>query len=278
MTLRLLQWVAAGVGALLLLALLTVYSIPPAELMGVVVRLAARQGLSLTYGSVARSFPLGIKAERLILSEKSPLLAFDTFSCRVLIFPLFTGRLSFEVLGRGAEGELTVKGSLGKRTEIALAGKQLRLEKIPVFKEMLGGELRGPLELQGNLSGKGGLMTGAVQLSSSALELKKVTVGGVPLPDSIFRSVRGKLLFNGSGCEIQSFALEGDGIYARLSGKVPFQNPVTASPLDLALEFMPKPEFMEKQKLIFLVLSRFIISPGNYRIPVKGTLGAPSVL
>jgi len=53
---------------------------------------------------------------------------------------------------------------------------------------------------------------------------------------------------------------------------------VDAAQLDLLLEIMPKPEFLEKQKLVFLLLARFMASPGVYRVPIKGTLLKPVIL
>jgi hypothetical protein len=51
-----------------------------------------------------------------------------------------------------------------------------------------------------------------------------------------------------------------------------------AAPLELMLEIMPKPEFIEKQRLVFLLLTKFMASPGVYRVPIKGTLLKPEIL
>jgi hypothetical protein len=41
---------------------------------------------------------------------------------------------------------------------------------------------------------------------------------------------------------------------------------------------MPKPEFIDKQKLVFLLLAKFMASPGVYRVPIRGTLLKPEIL
>jgi len=41
---------------------------------------------------------------------------------------------------------------------------------------------------------------------------------------------------------------------------------------------MPKPEFLEKQKLVFLLLAKFMSAPGVYRVPIKGTMLKPEIL
>ena len=77
---------------------------------------------------------------------------------------------------------------------------------------------------------------------------------------------------------LESFTLEGDGVYMRLSGDIPSDANAAATPLNMSLEIMPKPEFLEKQKLVFLLLAKFMASPGVYRVPIKGTLLKPEIL
>ena len=62
-----------------------------------------------------------------------------------------------------------------------------------------------------------------------------------------------------------------------LKGDVPVSGPPAQAPLDLTMELMPKPAFLENQKLVFLVLARYQTSPGVYRIPIGGTLLKPAI-
>jgi type II secretion system protein N len=77
---------------------------------------------------------------------------------------------------------------------------------------------------------------------------------------------------------LESFSLQGDGVYMRLSGDLPSGANAATAPLSLVLEIMPKPEFLDKQKLVFMVLAKFMTSPGVYKIPIKGTLLKPEIL
>ena len=77
---------------------------------------------------------------------------------------------------------------------------------------------------------------------------------------------------------LESFTLQGDGLYMRISGDLPSGDTALTAPVNLVLEIMPKPEFMEKQKLVFLVLTKFMVSPGNFRVPITGTLLKPVIL
>ena len=74
---------------------------------------------------------------------------------------------------------------------------------------------------------------------------------------------------------LESFTFQGEGLYARLKGYFPQATPLGDAPLNLSLELMPKPEFLEKQKFVFLLLNKYLTTPGHYDIPVRGTLAKP---
>jgi type II secretion system protein N len=105
--------------------------------------------------------------------------------------------------------------------------------------------------------------------------LRGVKVGGVPLPDAGYEKVQGKLNLSSREAAVESVTLQGKGLYARLRGKVTVVKSVSHSPLALNLELMPEPEFLEEQKLVFLVLAKYLDTPGHYAIPIAGTLGTP---
>lgn len=132
------------------------------------------------------------------------------------------------------------------------------------------------------LRGKGtfsaGGMAGELTLDSRTLETQGVTIGGVPLPDAIYRSLRGAFTLSGNRLQVKSFALEGEGIYLRLTGSATIPRSLPDAPLDMALEILPRPEFVERQKLLFLLLARHTVSPGVYRLPLSGTLGNPRII
>jgi hypothetical protein len=64
----------------------------------------------------------------------------------------------------------------------------------------------------------------------------------------------------------------------RLSGEIPSGADAAATPLSMRLEIMPKPDFLEKQKLVFMLLARFMTAPGIYTVPIKGTLLKPVII
>ncbi len=276
---RWLKMLAAGVGGLLLLLTLTLLLLPSRELVGVVQRVLAQQGMQLDVGQVSKAFPLGLSAQQVMLSSnQGTMLTADRLVCRFHLLPLLVGRRQWSVDATIGSGSLRLGGTIGKRAHLTIASSNLRLEKLPILKTALGGSVQGTLGINGTLTGTGPAVKGTLQLEAAAIDLRDVSLGGLRLPNSLYRTMRGQLNVANGTVTLQSLALDGEGIYARLKGTFPVTTPPTAAPLSLTLELMPKPEFMERQKLIFLLLARFMSSPGNFQIPVKGTLGAPSVL
>jgi type II secretion system protein N len=83
------------------------------------------------------------------------------------------------------------------------------------------------------------------------------------------------IALNGGDATIESFTLQGDGLYVRLKGNIRPGPSLAAAPLEITMELMPKPDFLEKQKFVFLLLAKYLDTPGHYRIPVRGSLGKP---
>ena len=108
-------------------------------------------------------------------------------------------------------------------------------------------------------------------------ELAGVKIGDMPLPDASYQEVRGALRVEKGHALLKSFSLNGDGIYVRLKGDTALATPLGNSPLNLTLEMMPKPAFLERQKFVFLLLTKYQSSPGAFSIPIHGTLAHPAL-
>jgi type II secretion system protein N len=103
-------------------------------------------------------------------------------------------------------------------------------------------------------------------------------MGAFALPDAANLNSKGMIRITDGKARLESLTLQGEGLYMRLSGFLPMGANAASAPLDLVLEIMPKPEFLEKQKLVFLLLAKFMVSPGVYRVPIRGTLLKPEIL
>ena len=270
-------YLACGIpAALLLFLLLTLLFTPSHAIKGVLVRAAENAGYTLECTGLGKSFPLGLKADKVELgSDKGALLKLSNVKVRLELLPLFTGkaRVPYRLsIGAGeAKGDL----DLGKSKGWSMQCRGVRLEDIPFFSTVAEARVRGELRLTGKLEAKNGAGTGELQLEVRAAEVAGVKIGSMPLPDAAYREVRGALKIDKGRAVLKSFTLNGDGIYVRLSGDTVLGTPLGASPLNLTMEMMPKPSFLERQKFVFLLLTKYQSSPGAFSIPIRGTLAHP---
>lgn len=266
-------------GGLLLFVCLTIMFVPASTLLSAANSGLAGYGLRLEAMKFGKALPLGIVGEGFVLSSESgELLKVRKGRIMLDILPLLSGRVNISISADIGSGSLESSLSLLRVPSTAITVKNIRLEEIPFFQTVAGMKATGLLS--GRVAMKGALAKakGEVRLEIQGAELSGIKLGEMPLPDAAYRTVQGMVkVENGKGT-IESFTLQGDDIYVRLKGGLPLVDPLPATPLDLSLEIMPKPELLEKQKLIFLLLLKFQDTPGHYLIPVRGTLGKPQVL
>lgn len=273
----LLHITAAAVAYILFFPFLTIMFIPAGEIEGVVVRGLKREGYDFRTDGFRKSFPLGLEARGVTVSDRrGPLLKFDEVDVRLKLLPLFVGKV---VVGfHGVVGDGEVQADFEPRTEaVAFRAEKVRLEDVPILMTATGANFKGEMFLEGSFRGKGDERRGQVKLDVKQAELSAVKIGEFPLPDAAYRNIRGMFRAEGGKGTLESLAFQGDGIYMRLKGDIQVSGPAGQAPLDLILELMPKPDIFEKQKLVFLLLARYQTTPGVYRIPVGGTLLKPSI-
>ena len=263
--------------ALLSFLLLTLLFTPNDAIRGVLERTAYNAGYTLQFTGFGKSFPLAFKAEAVELSSaQGPLLTLRQARVALKLLPLITGKLRLGYRGKIGTGTLEGDLDLGKARGWTLECSGVRLEDIPFFSSVARARVGGELRLQGRMVTSKGVGEGDIQLEVRAAELAGVKIGEMPLPDASYREVRGALSIEKGRARLKSFTLNGDGIYVRLKGDSVLAKPVGNSPLNLTLEMMPKPAFMERQKFVFLLLTKYQSSPGAYSIPIRGTLARPA--
>ncbi|UFS71603.1 type II secretion system protein GspN [Geomonas sp. RF6] len=272
--------IACGVpAALLLFFLLTLWFIPNDAIKGVLVRVAENGGYTLDCPKLSKAFPIGVKAPALSLSSgKGEVLRLKDTRVALRVLPLLAGKIRFGYeAGIGAAGRIEGDFDAGRRRQLSFTAKGVRLEDIPFFSTVASARVKGELRGDGTLVQKGAGMAGGIQLQVRGAELAGVKIAQTPLPDAAYRDVRGALAIDGGRATLKSFTLDGDGIYVRLKGDAVLAQPVGLSPLNLTVEMMPKPSFLERQKFVFLLLMKYQTSPGAYTIPVRGSLAHPSI-
>lgn len=123
------------------------------------------------------------------------------------------------------------------------------------------------------LAGRG-TFSGDIKMENSSGEIRfdltnaafeSASFGGIMLPLEMFYKATGAMTINNNTIDIKSFALEGDGIYARIKGNI------TGGRASLTAELMPERSFKEKN-YIFSMLEQFKVSPGYYSIPISSNL------
>jgi len=271
--------IAAGIiGGLLLFVIFVVIFTPAAAVQGVVERALGSAGYTFRASQFGKALPLGIKAGNVEIADgRGALFKADDAAVRLRLLPLLTGRISFAFRADIRDGEVTGDFSPSRGGNMEFRISKVRLEDIPFFTNVADVRAKGELRAEGEFRGNGSNAAGKARLEIKSLELAGVKIGGMPLPDASYDAVRGALKVAGGRAVLESATLQGEGIYVRLSGDFPVTNPLGAAPLNLTLELMPKPDFLERQKLVFLLLARYLVSPGNYRIPIHGTLGRPAI-
>jgi type II secretion system protein N len=271
-------------GAALTVAWLTLFIVciylvfPSRRINAAIDRELSVQGLSLAPGAHKTLRPGLAWDNALLSSEQGALIRVERMTIRPLLLRLLAGRLvlgSVASIGSGRVGlEYAVTGS----PSVQLNADRLELAEMPLFKTVLGASrIGGRLQSDGFAARGAGGWNGELKIDISRLEFSGIRMGAFALPDAANLHSRGMVRLTGGRARLESFTLEGEGLYMRLSGDVPVGGSALSAPLNLVLEIMPKPDFLENQKLVFMMLAKFMVSPGVYRVPIAGTLLKPQI-
>ena len=267
---------SVAVAGLILFAALTILFVPSSQLQQLATRAAANQGLVLTAVGFGKAFPVGIKAEDLTIAGGSgPLIRFDRLALRLRLIPLCAGRVVITCRGAIGKGELQGELELTRKGNLEFSVQGIRLEDIPFFTSVANAQARGELLLRGKLRGRGAAADGTLQAEVRGLDLRGVKISGTPLPDASYTASQGMVRISGGRITLESVTLQGEGLYVRLRGDMPADKPPAATELNLTLELMPKPDYLDRQKFVFLLLTKYLSSPGVYQVPIRGTLAQP---
>lgn len=266
----------ALLAAILLFIFLSIVFIPDTAILSAINRGLSGQGLTLSADSFAKAFPLGIKGKGWTVSSgRGKLLHFDRARIGLALLPILTGKLHLTAEAGIGAGKITATIALAGNGPSTVEIRDLNLDQVPFFPSVTGARAAGILSSKTELNGSGQKTSGYLKLDARGVELQGIKLGDTPLPDAAYHTVQGMFNVGGGMARIESFTLQGDGLYARLKGNIPATSPLAASPLDLTLELMPKAEFLEKQKFVFLLLAKYLDTPGHYQLPIKGTLAKP---
>lgn len=260
------------------LVYLTLLLFPLSELLRFSSRLAAQQGVILKAAGIGKTLPLGIRARDVNLScERGTLLVLDRLALRLRFLPLLSGRVIIAYEGNAAGGALSGEIEATGPGRFEISCREIRLEELPLVRTFTPARITGRLSGNGKLLGQGSRANGTVRFSLEDLEIAGAGIGGVILPDAARQTVQAVVVVGNGVIRAENVTMQGDGLYARLRGEILASGDIAVAPVNLSLELMPKPDFMERQKLVFLVLGKYSDSPGHYLLPIRGTAVRPEL-
>ncbi len=253
--------------ALFLIAGLWLIAIPERLIVAVIENSLSRDYLYLKTEEVKKGMFYSFRAGRVFLMKKSdgespgsPLLVLTDVRGRFAFMSIFT--LSPELAFKGWMNGGEVKGRvrLTGKDRLVISGENIPVRGLPLL-EPLGiygdGTLSGSFVVRDN--------TGELKFSVRDAQFDRGSVAGVFLPLDLFHEIRGAASLSNDVVEIQSFAMSGRGIYARVKGGI------RRTDMNLSLELMTDSSFTAEPLFRFL-LERYRVSPGYAVIPLTGAL------
>jgi len=251
--------------------------IPMGRVNAAINQILAAQGLTLTPEARKTILPGLVWDNLLLSSDQGGLFSCKRLKLQLRLLPLLTGRLALGAKATIGSGQMGLEYGLTGQDALKLHSEGVGLADIPFFKTVLGAKAGGNLWSEGRVKRGPKGLNGDLKLEVRHLEFSGVKLGAFPLPDAANLRSQGMVRIVNGAARLESFTLQGEGVYMRLSGDLPSGAHALKTPLNLSLEIMPKPEFLDSQKLVFLLLAKFIVSPGVYRVPIKGTLLKPEI-
>lgn len=249
-------------GFLLLLIGAWLIVLPEAYLQAMIENSLQRPDVQVEMSGFRKGLFYNLSADSMsVVKDGTELLAVEDVKGRMNPFSLLLLRFDMHFSARIGGGAISGRVNLvrGGRN-ILVSVKEADLGAIP-FVGLLG------ISGSGTLSGIARMDTraGEVKFDIANAKFGSGTFGGISVPLHFFQSARGALSVADGNLAVTSFALEGTDIYARIKGKI------SAGKMDLTMEVMPKPSFIEKNPAMAL-LDRFKVSPGYYSIPVNSDI------
>lgn len=253
-----------ALAALLLLFVVGVWSIaiPEATILTLIGNSLSDSPLDIECDGFRKSLLFGFSADKITIKKDSrPLVVITGFSGQAALSALARLQLPFTFSGTIGGGSLQGTAELLRKSrEVTITVTEAEMAMVPFF-ELAGlkgsGRVSGTLLLQNS---KGG-----VKFDLKEMRVPQAAFGNISVPLNYFQSAQGALELDGGSAKVNSFTMEGPGIYARVKGDI------TGGRLALTLEIMPEKAFADKNP-VMLLLERYKTSPGMYSVPLTNNL------
>ena len=209
-----------------------------------------------------KGFFFTLYAESLDLKKDpdSEILKITDISCRINPLYLFKKQLAFSVKGKIGTGDINGSFNLPDNGNIKITNAEIAAI---TYITSIG--------LKGN-----GIISGSVTFKNNTADVTftvpdadiEGSILQMPLPLSLFRKIQGAFSIKGNTVEVVSITLEGEKLYARLSGNTAIGGKITG----MTLEVMPAAEYVstnEFKSLESAILKKYEASPGYYVIRIE---------
>lgn len=261
---------AAALAFLVLLELTWWIAVPSADKLARAAERFVNAGnnVDLTIDSPSKGVFFGIGADRATMSFNGRYdILFEKPGFYPDIASLFKGApgivFNAGLLGGTAKGEVGITTLSNSAPRLSIDVGRVDIASMLEFAGLAGS---GILYIEGGQAG--GL--GEFKLRITDLMLKPEGIAAL-IPVENFRGVNGMLITSGSTVSLKGLEIEGEGLHARMKGKV------IGERLDLTLELFVDAETVKENSLILAGIERFKASPGHYSFPVRGTLSNPVI-
>jgi type II secretion system protein N len=256
------RFFAAGIFFAALFFGVWLIAIPDSLLIALIGNSLEDSGMRFDVIGLKKGLFYNFEAEHVMLKKSnSTLLSIDGAVGKINPFSLIMLKLPVHISGSIGGGRIIGDlDLLGGKNHIDLNIDNVEIEGIPFF-GLVG--LKGSGLFSGRLTAQSN--AGDAKFAVTDLHIGSASFGGLPVPLDMFQSARGALIIRDGTIGVESFSLEGAGIYARIKGEI------AGKTLNLVMELMPERSLREKMP-VFGLIKNFEVSPGYYSIPIKSTI------
>lgn len=257
------KYILASLAFLVLLVIgIWTIAIPEGTILTMLGNSLSNSSIQVECDGFRKNLFFGFSADRISLKkDERPLIAIDSFSGQIDPFSVIRLKLPLNFSGSIGSGRLQGTAELLSRSgAVSMNIIDADIGAIPFF-ELLG--MKGSGRLSGTMSLKKN--QGDVRFDVKEMQVASGTFGSISVPLNYFQSAQGALEITGGRAKVNSFTMEGPGVFARIRGDI------ADSRLALTLEIMPEKAFTDKNPALML-LEKYKVSPGRYSVPLANRI------
>lgn len=187
--------------------------------------------------------------------DNRPVLKITDVTGRSSLRYLTGGQLGFVIKGKIGTGDVNGIVKLPLEGDIQIT--RAEINEIPYLKQF-------DMDIKGNISSDITIHGDTAKVVFNVPDLDIDDSGSVIPLLNTFTSLQGALSLKADTTKVDSISLNGDKGYARLKGHI------TGNVMELSLELMPYAGKLSDMES--MLISRYIVSPGYYVVPIKGPL------